>query len=69
MIKCPSRVLLVRHYSQRLDNQLVLSWTNASFNLQSAPAMVGPFTNIPAVTSPYTNAFNTSQKFFRLISS
>ena len=51
---------------QTLNNALVLSWTNAGFNLQTAPAMAAPFTNLPAATSPFTNAFITSQQFFRL---
>jgi hypothetical protein len=53
---------------QRLNNQLVLSWTNAGFNLQSAPTVAGTFTNIPSATSPYTNSFIAPQKYFRLIS-
>jgi hypothetical protein len=40
--------------SALLNNQLVLSWTNAGFNLQSAPALIGPFTNL-AATSHCTN--------------
>jgi hypothetical protein len=40
---------------QLLNNQLVLSWTNAGFTLQSAPTIAGPFTNVPGTTSPYTN--------------
>jgi len=51
---------------QTLNNQLVLSWTNAGFNLQSASAVTGPFTNIVAATSPYTNSLTGSQQFFRL---
>jgi len=46
----------------------VLSWTNAGFNLQSAPAVIGPFTNLPSATSPFTNSLGGSQQFFRLIS-
>jgi hypothetical protein len=53
---------------QLLNNQLVLSWTNAGFNLQSAPVVTGPFTNLPGATSPYTNALTGPQQFFRLIS-
>ncbi len=52
---------------QRLNNQLVLSWTNAGFTLQTAPAVTGPFTNLPAATSPYTNSLTAPQQFFRLI--
>ena len=32
---------------QRVENHLVLSWTNANFGLQSAPAVTGGFTNLP----------------------
>jgi hypothetical protein len=45
----------------------VLSWTNAGFNLQTAPVITGPFTNLPAATSPYTNPLTAPQQFFRLI--
>src|SRR5262249_51373332 len=38
---------------QLLNNQLVLSWTNTNFHLQSAPGLTGTFTNIPGATSPY----------------
>jgi hypothetical protein len=51
---------------QWLNQQLVLSWTNTGFGLQSAPAITGPFTNLPAATSPYTNPIAGPQQFFRL---
>ena len=51
---------------QKLNNELVLSWTDAAFNLQTAPAVTGPFTNLPAATSPYSNPFTGPQQFFRL---
>ena len=53
---------------QKMNNQLMLSWTNAAFGLQSAPAITGTFTNVPGATSPYTNPISGSQQFFRLIS-
>ena len=56
-----------RLHFQRLNNQLVLSWTNARFNLQSVPTITGHFTNIPGATSPYTNSLSAPQQFFRLI--
>lgn len=46
--------------------QLVLSWNDPAFSLQSAPSITGVFTNIPGCTSPFTNQFSTSQKYFRL---
>ena len=52
---------------QKLNNQLVLSWTNGNFSLQSAPFVPGTFTNVPGATSPYTNSFSAPRQFFRLI--
>jgi len=60
----PVRPFLDFHF----DNQLVLSWTNTGFGLQSAPSLTGPFTNIPNASTPYTNSATQSQQYFRLIS-
>src|SRR5207247_8010084 len=49
-IKYSSSIPPPRLDFQLLNNQLVLSWTNAGFNLQTAPAVTGPFTNLPAAT-------------------
>ena len=46
-IKYSSSIPLPRLDFQKLDNALVLSWTNAGFNLQTAPAVTGPFTKHP----------------------
>ena len=51
---------------QKAGNQLVLSWTNPVFNLQSAPAAHGDYTNILGATSPYTNFFSGDQQYFQL---
>ena len=51
---------------QLLNDQLMLSWNNTGFSLKSAPAIIGPFTNLPAATSPCTNAPVGPQQFFRL---
>jgi len=51
---------------QRSGNNLVLSWTNSTFALQSAPQPAGLYTNVPAASSPYTIAISGSAKFFRL---
>jgi hypothetical protein len=53
---------------QYLNNQLVLTWTNLGFTLQSAPKCTGTFTNIPGATSPFTSPIGAGQQFFRLIS-
>ena len=51
---------------QILGRQLVLSWTNAAFSLQSSPAVTGVYTSISGATSPYTNPTSGAQQFFRL---
>ncbi len=51
---------------QRLADQVVLSWTNAAFGLQSAPTLSDVFTNVPGATSPYTNGISGGGQFFRL---
>ena len=48
---------------------VILTWPAeaAGFNLRSAPAVTGAFTNIvPAATSPFTNAITGTQQFYRL---
>src|SRR5262249_19005926 len=42
---------------QREGNQLILTWFDASFALQSAASVAGVFTNVPGAGSPYTNFF------------
>ena len=53
---------------QMLQTELVLSWTNSDFSLQSSSAIEGTFTNIPYAISPYTNSITLPQQFFRLVS-
>lgn len=47
-------------------NAVVLSWSDPTFTLQSAPAVSGPFSNVQGATSPYTNILSGTQRFFRL---
>ena len=67
IIKYSSSIPLPHLDSQTLNNQLLLSWTNAGFNLQSAPAVTDTFTILSGATSPYTNLTTSAQQFFRLI--
>ena len=48
------------------SNAMVLSWLNPLLFLQSASAVSGTYTNVPAAYSPYTNAIALPQQFFRL---
>jgi hypothetical protein len=49
-----------------ITHATVLSWSDPTFTLQSAPGVAGMFTNIPGATSPYTNTVTFGQQFFRL---
>jgi hypothetical protein len=51
---------------QVLNNEAVLTWTNAAFVLQAAPAVTGSYTNVPGATSPFTNVLTSQPKYFRL---
>jgi hypothetical protein len=60
-------------YFQRVNNTLVLTWTNAAFSLQRANDINGPYTTLGAIsngvsllTSPYTNTLTFGPEFFRL---
>jgi uncharacterized repeat protein (TIGR03803 family) len=53
---------------QQIGDEVVLSWTNATFGLQSAPVITGDYTNVVGAASPYTNLITGGQNFFRLIS-
>jgi hypothetical protein len=48
-----------------VDGKAVLSWTDASFALQSASTIDGTFGNVSGATSPYTNTLS-GPLFFRL---
>jgi hypothetical protein len=50
----------------KYGSDVVLSWSNPAFVLQAAASVTGTFTNLPAATSPYTNAASDSELFFRL---
>ena len=51
---------------ESVGSELVLSWTNSGFRLQTAAAITGVFTNILGATSPYTNSMTGPQQYFRL---
>lgn len=50
----------------RQDGNIVLRWTAEGAVLQSAPAVTGPFTDVPAATSPYTVPTTEQARYFRL---
>jgi hypothetical protein len=51
---------------ERTGNQVILSWSDPAFVLQSAPSPTGTFTNIPGAASRFTNTIGAGRKFFRL---
>lgn len=52
---------------QLVGTNVVLSWADNSFSLQSSTSVMGPYTRILTATSPYTNEASGSANFFRLI--
>jgi hypothetical protein len=48
--------------------EMIVTWTNSSYTLQSAPMLVGPYTNISGALSPYTNNVSGPAQYFRLVS-
>jgi hypothetical protein len=52
---------------QKIGTNAVITWSDPTFSLQSAPLASGTYTTIAGATNPYTNAIAGSQKFFRLI--
>jgi hypothetical protein len=50
---------------QAIGGNVVLSWADPAFGLQSASSILGPFATISGATSPYTNA-SSGTKYFRL---
>jgi hypothetical protein len=51
--------------AQRSGNNLILSWTNSAFILQSASTVTGPYANVPG-SSPVTVPLTSTKQFFRL---
>ena len=51
---------------QRIPGNVVLTWPNPAFLLQSTTNANGPYLNIPGATSPYTNLTIAPHQFFRL---
>jgi uncharacterized repeat protein (TIGR03803 family) len=52
--------------NQVSGNTLLLGWNNATFSLQTALSIGGPFTNVPGAISPYIVVMTNSQQYFRL---
>jgi len=46
---------------------LVLSWGNPAFHLQTATGITGPWTTVPGAASPYDAARTNGMQFFRLV--
>jgi uncharacterized repeat protein (TIGR03803 family) len=51
---------------QRSGSNVILTWSDPIYSLQSAPNANGPYATILGATSPYTNAISASHEFFRL---
>ncbi len=54
-------------FIQTAGTNAVLTWADASFTLQAAPAVTGAYTNVIGASSPFTNTIDDPAKFYRLI--
>jgi len=52
--------------ARRLGANIILTWTNPSFVLQSASQPSGVYSAMPGTASPFTNTISGPAKFFRL---
>lgn len=52
---------------QRFGNDTVISWPDPNYLLQSGSTPYGPFSTIPAASSPYTNPGTGPMIFYRLM--
>jgi hypothetical protein len=48
-------------------NNVILTWNNSNYSLESAPLVTGPYTTNLLATSPWTVAISGSQQYFRLV--
>jgi uncharacterized repeat protein (TIGR03803 family) len=53
--------------SQLNGKNLVLTWGNPAFSLQSAPAVNGAWTTVSGATSPYSASVTNPMQYFRLV--
>ena len=51
----------------RVGANAVLTWSDASYSLQSAPLVTGTYTNVIGAVNPYTTPVTGSQRYFRLV--
>jgi hypothetical protein len=52
--------------SQPSGTNLLITWTNAAFNLQSSTNVAGPYTIVTNATSPYKTPMTNKASFYRL---
>jgi hypothetical protein len=50
----------------QIESDLILMWSDAEFTLQASPLAEGAYTNVSGAISPYTNAMDGSQVYYRL---
>ncbi len=48
-------------------NNVILTWSDSTYSLQSAPLVTGPYTIIPGATSPWPVTIAGKQQYFSLV--
>ncbi len=62
-------ISLAAHYPLNIKlvgTNAVVSWSNQAYYLQTAPALQGPYNDIPGASSPYITPAAATEQFFRL---
>lgn len=50
---------------QTVGANAVLTWSDPTLGVQSAPSVTGPYVDLPGITSPYTNTSSSATMFYR----
>lgn len=50
---------------QSVGTNVIVNWSDPTLGIQSATNVLGPFTDIPSATPPYTNNINSATVFYR----
>jgi hypothetical protein len=50
---------------QSVGGKVIVNWSDPTLSIQSATDLLGPFTDVPSATPPYTNNINSATMFYR----
>jgi hypothetical protein len=50
---------------QSAGTNVIVNWSDPTLGIQSSPSVLGPFTDVPSATPPYTNNVDSAELFYR----